>query len=232
MESRPDRIMVSPAFEVTKAVLAGTGQEYKKRFFVHIIWKRIENFILSAYDAYSGMIGRSCMHDCGPHASCRCRLCVAIGDEDTCISPECKECRPTMFKWIIFWSLVAFLLLSQMIYALLIFFKAMNKRGGKNSSSFALAKCCVFDPSMYTEFDRRTYRRRHHLLFKYWPLLKLPPMLLIIVTIIMGAVLHELMSYVFSDAIRDIWHVIPEELYPSDHLMLAVQLSQTKEIYT
>ena len=63
-------------------------------------------------------------------------------------------------------------------------------------------------------------RMKHHKFCKIWPILRLPPMILVIVSVLMVFLLVEFGLFTFKDTINDVYSIIPEELNPSDHLML------------
>ncbi|KAK3797882.1 hypothetical protein RRG08_052481 [Elysia crispata] len=90
--SRPDRILVSPSIQVVDSHLQGQGDLYVNSFYTAIVIKRIETVFGSAFDSFTGKVGYSCLHDCGPHGSCRCGLCVKGGNKLNCNIPDCAEC--------------------------------------------------------------------------------------------------------------------------------------------
>ncbi|GFS18550.1 endonuclease exonuclease phosphatase [Elysia marginata] len=74
--SRPDRILLSPTFKVIRSDLYGHGGPYINSCYSAIIMKRTMSMLRSAFDSFIRRNGYSCLHDCGPHGSCRCGICV------------------------------------------------------------------------------------------------------------------------------------------------------------
>ena len=227
MESRPDRILISTSLHVTAGLLLGEGVEYRRRFSVHILWARLHNILGTAYDSWTGKTGRSCWHDCGPHSSCRCGVCISGGDTNFCLLPHCAECAPEVFSRFLVCVVVFSLLVAQLIYALLKFFQTMNQRGHQFEipQCFGL-NCCVFDRRLYTRITPSSRRNKCHRLLQMWPVLRLPPGVLLVVTLLLFALFAEVTWYTFLDAIADMYAIIPEELYPSDHLLLTGQVKE------
>ncbi|GFO01929.1 endonuclease/exonuclease/phosphatase family protein [Plakobranchus ocellatus] len=93
--SRPDRILVSPSFQVKRTFLSGQGESYRDEFIFSILLSRAKRVLRSGYDSFIGKTGYSCLHDCGPHGSCRCGVCVKGGNQLNCDLPDCFECNST-----------------------------------------------------------------------------------------------------------------------------------------
>ena len=233
-ESRPDRVFVSDDLAVTSAELHGYGTTYRRKFMYHVLWQRLERVLSATYDSWQGQRGRSCAHDCGPHASCRCGVCVGgHEDKNVCHLPDCEECSPLTFSLLLLSLTVTVILLVQLIFGALQVLLTMNERSKSLDQSTdrqtgLMGNCCLCDPQLYRDMSVRLRRYKKSLLCRVWPLCRLPPMLLVIVSLLMIFVYVEFTLMMFKDAVDDVYAVIPEELYPSDHLMLTVKLVKSK----
>ena len=197
----------------------------------HVLWTRLERYLATTHDAWRGQRGRSCDHDCGPHASCRCGLCVGGGgDKNTCLLPDCEECSVTTFYFLVISVIVNIVLLMQLIFGALQVLLTMNERAKVDQSTDRQTgiwgNCCLCDPQLYKDLSTRLRHYKKSLLCKVWPVCRLPPMLLVIVTVLMIFMFAEFVLFVFKDTADDVYAIIPEELYPSDHLMLTVSLTK------
>ena len=102
-------------------------------------------------------------------------------------------------------------------------------RPGTNPEFLCLGKCCLCNSELYTPAigGIANPARQHKVLkvlTKAWPVLKLPPMALFVVTLLLLGFYIETTYLYFDSAWKDVYSIIPEELYPSDHLMLFVKL--------
>ena len=170
--------------------------------------------------------GYSCQHDCGPHASCRCGMCVAGGNTHPCLIPECVECQPHHYKMVMLCMICLLVAAAQLIYAMLRVLLTLNKANRFNVAG--KYKVCLFNPALYTSATP-VYGRSHHttrckILFKLFPWLRLPSMLLFIFSILCLFVVMEIVQTIFFYNLNMIYDIIPEEFYPSDHLFLTSQI--------
>lgn len=218
LESRPDRILLSDTFSVESTSLHGDGSVYKERFFYHIIYRRLEDVIGTMLDSYHGRQGRSCWHDCGPHASCRCGVCVAVGDQEACLLPECAECSGSQFVGVLIIIGLFIALVAHLIYSLLQVLHTMNSETRQTISNCLGIHCCLLNQALYT--NSRPYQRRHSAIRKILPCARLPPMVLLISSVLCIMFLFEATILIFDGVVQDVYNVLPEEMYPSDHLML------------
>ena len=226
LESRPDRILVCERFRVTSAEVLGNGTVYRQRYFLHIWWNRFDNLLGAAVDSYQGRRGRSCPYDCGPHASCRCGVCVSGGDGRPCLLPACPECAPVTLVLVVVAVVTVIGLLAQLVYALLQVLHAMNRRSPDLVGPFLSLNCCLCNPRLYA-VPTVARRCRHSRLVRAWPCLRLPPVFLIVVSVLLAFLWLEIVLFVFREGLQDINSILPEEMYPSDHLLLVVQFQKT-----
>ena len=194
---------------------------------MHILWNRGENVLWAAYNAFMGEKGRSCLYDCGTHASCRCGVCVSGGDRRTCDLPDCEECDSMTFKLLFVAAVVFLLLFAQLIYGALLVLLTMNERASSRRTSQAWCdNCCLCDPELYVSMSRKIKRRtRQSVLWTMWPLLRLPPMVLFVVSLGLIFIFMEFAILAFQDLFDDVYAIIPEEFYPSNHLLLTIELT-------
>lgn len=228
-ESRPDRIFVSSDLTVSSASLSGDGRTYKEKFMYHIIWHRASLLMAAMRNSWMGLSGRPCIIDCGPHASCRCGVCVGgHGDKNSCLLPSCDECSPGSFCYLLITFGIFILLIAQLLFGLLQVLLTMNERARRSPSGDTqtgiFGNCCLCDPDLYSNLNNKLRHFKRSSICRLWPVLRLPPMILVLVTVIALFVYFELTLVIFSDAVSDVYAIIPEELYPSDHLMLSVDL--------
>ena len=167
--------------------------------------------------------------DCGPHASCRCGLCVAGGDKNLCLVPECSECSPQIINQLYAITAVLLLIIAQLSYAILrVLYTIAMVRPGTNREFLCLGKCCLCNMELYSPAigGVANPKRQHkviRILTKYWPVLRLPPMLLFFLTFLCLVFYIQIIMMYFDKAVNDIHAVIPEEYFPSDHLMLVME---------
>ena len=202
---------------------------YKERYFYHIWWNRFDSFIRTAFDAYQGKQGKSCPYDCGPHASCRCGMCVSGGDQNKCRLPNCSECLPSTLIYAAIALLTFLALLAQLIYALTQVLHAMNHRSPESFSPFFDINCCLCNPRLYALPSTTRWCRRS-LLVRTWPCLRLPPVFLAVVSVLLGFLWLEIVLFIFREGLHDINSILPEELYPSDHLLLVARIQKMASV--
>ena len=193
--------------------LLGDGKIYQERYGYHITWNRLSNIISTARDSKHGLEGRSCAYDCGPHASCRCGVCVGGGDQNACAVPNCEECTSAFLLFLFCICISSLFLAGLLIYAMLRVMHAMNRRGHLDMPR---QLCCLLNPLLYTQPDRRGS--------KMWCLCKLPPMIMVIFCVLLICLFIQLILHGFKDVLDDIGAVIPEEYFPSDHRLLVVEI--------
>lgn len=174
------------------------------------------NVLSAAYDSLKGHQGRSCAYDCGPHASCRCGVCVAGGDHNACALPTCNECAPNLVGTVAVSLFIIALLIAQIIFAALKVMHGMNYRGRMDGPA---SLCCLCNPRLYLD---QGLRRRS------WLRCGLPPMVHFIVAVVLLLFFFQLALYVFKDVADDVTLTIGEEFFPSDHKMLYVELNIKK----
>lgn len=144
-----------------------------------------------------------------------------------CDLPDCEECNLVTWKVFELLSVIAVLLVIQLIYSALRVLRTMNDRSHRPCAKLPCCNYfCLCDASMFksipSSFSKRS--KRHRLLVTLCPHLRLPPMVLFLATVLSCGCFVVVFYNVFSSAITDIGAVLPEELFPSDHLMLTVHV--------
>lgn len=221
LESRPDRIFASEKFGVKSAQVLGDGSVYRHRYYYHVIISRTGKL----WDAMSSQApGRSCLIDCGPHASCRCGLCVAGGDDHACDMPDCEECSASARLSILLCISILVMLLLLILYATLRLLRALNYSGYGEIGSWLGAHCCLCNPALYFG-SQQPSRHRPGRLARLCCCSRLPPMPLLLSTLVIFFCAAQLTLMACSEVLNDIYSIIPEELYPSDHLLFTATLS-------
>ena len=159
LESRPDRILVSDTLSVLSAELKGDGHVYRVRYLYHIMYHRLQNILWSSYKSFRGLHGSSCVHDCGPHASCRCGVCVAIGDNNACLLPECEECSASKFIFLIVLLVLLILCFCHIVYAILQILTTTTYDAHQRVATCFGIHCCLLNQTLYVPGPRSRRRR-------------------------------------------------------------------------
>lgn len=121
-------------------------------------------------------------------------------------------------------------IVAQLLYSVLrVMHTIAMIRPGTNPEFLCFGKCCLCNAELYRPViggivNPARQHRLIRLLTKLWPVLKLPPMALVFVTVLMLGLYCEIVYLYFDSVWRDVYSIIPEELFPSDHLMLVVDL--------
>lgn len=169
-----------------------------------------------------GKTGYSCLQDCGPHGSCRCGVCIKGGNNNSCLLPDCPECSPMLLMaFLAYIGLFCYLILLTLLASVKILVVASDF---KNTSIVAYGcTCCLCNPLLIRS---STLSSRHWLGRCLWclGLRRVPPAylllsstLLIILCILGGGI-------IFSQSLETLHSLMAEELFPSDHLLLVVNL--------
>ncbi|XP_063438028.1 uncharacterized protein LOC134719030 [Mytilus trossulus] len=227
LESRPDRIMVNSETEVISASLSGHGTIYKRQYKSSIVFSRFQTVLKQAALSYHSISGFSCFHDCGPHGSCRCGVCVADGNDKTCHLPNCIECNAIFYNNYFIMTCIAIFVLIHVFFAVLsILITAANFKGETISSLLGF-KCCLCNPDLYTKPILLTRRSKFIKICHKWPLFRIPPCYLLFISSVSFVFVLIVIKYHFSDMIKTVNNILDEEYFPSDHLMLSVTLKYT-----
>lgn len=224
MESRPDRIIISSDIEVVDGHLSGTGNKYRSQYKTSIILNRFRTVLNHAALSYYKTSGYSCLHDCGPHGSCRCGVCVAIGNEHTCQLPDCEECSGDIYRHYVILLCIAVFVLIHLFYSVLSILITGAKFRGESVYTILGFKCCLFNPDLYKRPILMTRRSKFLKICNKWPLFKLPPCHLLLISSIVVNVVFISAKFMFVNTLKSINKILDEEFYPSDHLMLTVKL--------
>ncbi|XP_038061462.1 uncharacterized protein LOC119732137 [Patiria miniata] len=225
-QSRPDRILFSSkSWRVNSCHLLGHGEEYAKMLTLRITWNRLTTLLSAAENAfYPTTTPRGCLHDCGPHGSCRCGICVSGGDKNRCEIPNCPECSADVFRNYLIIKVLFIILVVQFLVSLVLFVlqcRARRKQALSSGSSSLIFSCCSFG-NRYSATPKvpRSRLCMVHLLRFIWPLLYMRPSYQLFICSVCCVLLFVLCFHLFEDALRVIYAVLPEELNPSDHLMV------------
>ncbi|KAK3101761.1 hypothetical protein FSP39_006160 [Pinctada imbricata] len=223
LESRPDRILVSSNLRPVSAELTGDGRFYKDLYSGSIMYHRFRTVIQSAFLSYRGIAGYSCLQDCGPNGSCRCGVCVKGGNQNNCQLPDCVECNSHIYKLYVAFIMISLTLLIHLFYAVVIILVTGSDYRREELFNILGCNCCLCNKNLY----RKGTSRKHKLLklLQRWPLFRLPPYLLLVLTLIMLLVTYFYGKSVFADTFKTVYSVMEEEYFPSDHLMLTVGIN-------
>ena len=222
--SRPDRIHVSMPYKVMEARVLGNGSTYRDYYQPNIRWARLESVLGAGQDAYFGLRGFSCRHNCGPHASCRCGVCVSGGDQNMCETSECPECSAKLYGFFLIFSALLTALVLQFLYALLRVLLTLNEQRQMALAHSLGLNCCLCNPKLYSSMSTTIRRSRYNSICRYLPCCHMPPFFHVVFSMFCILLLCVLSQYIFEGSLNTVYAVIPEELYPSDHLMLIAKL--------
>ncbi|KAL8605781.1 hypothetical protein ACOMHN_011143 [Nucella lapillus] len=149
LTSRPDRILISSSVRATEVSLHGRGVEYKTRHAADIFTHRLHRVMKAAKESLGQHAGFSCLHDCGPHGSCRCGVCVRAGvSTPPCHLPDCLECSSTVFmqlSFFFFLAAVLFLLAGTATVKILVVASSIDQGGDSLVHGFS---CCLCNPDI------------------------------------------------------------------------------------
>ncbi|RUS78299.1 hypothetical protein EGW08_013934 [Elysia chlorotica] len=221
--SRPDRILVSPSIKEVNYYIYGHGAPYRNRFYSAIVMNRVESVLRSAVDSFLGKAGYSCLHDCGPHGSCRCGVCVQGGNELNCNIPECEECDRGSF--ILFIVILFPMLLSLVLLMFFVIRTLVVSANFNQEDLFAILgyRCCLFNAKLFRY--RSLPRTLRSVLGRASVLWRLPPLPMVLVSLTVSTILSFLFMMSFLENFKYIYSILPEELFPSDHLMVVAEIS-------
>ncbi|XP_077985526.1 uncharacterized protein LOC144440131 [Glandiceps talaboti] len=231
LESRPDRILVSSkSLQVRSAKIVGDGVIYKRSFSSHISWNRFTTVWDAAYNSYYGASGKACYHDCGPHGSCRCGVCVAGGNKEACLLPDCSECNADVYFYFVAMSIVFFLCLVQFLYASLQILFILNQKNQRLMESMGI-NCCLFYPGLYTSSGNphRSKWKVWRIIARLWPFCRMPAFYQVTSCGVLMVTIIVIGLYMFQDTLSTMSDILPEEYFPSDHRMLTAILGILKD---
>ncbi|XP_060581006.1 uncharacterized protein LOC132737690 isoform X1 [Ruditapes philippinarum] len=224
-ESRPDRILVESKLSVKNAKVIGNGERYKQRYKAAVHWSRFTTVIQSAYLSYQGVEGYPCSHDCGPHGSCQCGVCVAIGNKKDCLLPYCDNCISDVLENLVLHFIIFVIVLFHLFYSVVLILTIGANSYGDTLHSILGFKCCLFNPKL-CKFSGKTFGRKQQCLkfCQMWPLFWFPPYIQFFGCLI---ILYSFSIYtkrVFKPVLDLTYTVLEEELFPSDHLMVVAHV--------
>ena len=216
--SRPDRILVSDRyFAVRMAEVRGHGPDYAEKFKHHIRHARQAAILEAAKRTYYRQPGGNCIHDCGPHGSCRCGICVGGGDKNACPVPDCHECTTEFYRH---YLIIKFL-----------------------SCAFVL-QLCIAAIQIGLSLYRGGTLHRHRTIFQVPTAVSLKRMRHLYISSCLNmcrslAILNFLIGLgglwtmgawsqaVFGESTELVNNILPEEFNPSDHLMVISEVDLT-----
>ncbi|KAJ8301501.1 hypothetical protein KUTeg_020488 [Tegillarca granosa] len=226
LESRPDRILVNAiGYNPLSSRIVGDGATYRAKFNHSIMYYRTKILLYNSYLSYKNTIGYSCEHDCGPHGSCRCGICVKGGNQNGCLLPECSECNRKTFQNVLCYLFVFSFTIIHLFYGILSVL--LTGSNYKRDAVFSIlgCNCCLCNRKLFTpqNFNPRKYKFLKWC--RLWPLFRLPPYLLLAISMLSLIIIYlVLKNLVFSESLKTINSVMDEEFYISDHLMLIAEL--------
>ncbi|XP_064606868.1 uncharacterized protein LOC135471533 [Liolophura sinensis] len=226
LHSRPDRVLASSVFKPTSLFLVGSGDAYEKRYHHSIVLDRFWTIVSQAGNSYAGLQGYPCLHDCGPHGSCRCGVCVGGGNTNTCLLPNCKECSSTLFRNLVIYGFMLAICLVHLLYAAVLVLNRSVRRHGRTIRQIFGCNCCLCNPSLYSGMSfPRNVGWRSSKLQRLWPCLRMPPMVFFMIFLTFSLLMFYIGKHlVFSEMLNTTYSIMNEELYPSDHLMVIADL--------
>lgn len=219
-------MLASSVFKPELQFLVGSGDAYENRYYSSIILNRFWTIVSQARNSYTGLAGYPCLHDCGPHGSCRCGVCVRGGNTNNCLLPNCKECSSTVFRNLVIYGFVLAFCLVHLLYAAVLVLNRSVRRHGRTIRQIFGCNCCLCNPSLYSGMSfPRTVGGRYTKVQRLWPFLRLPPMVFLITFLTFSLLtFYAGKLVVFSEMLNTTYRVMDEELYPSDHLMVIADL--------
>lgn len=192
--SRPDRILVSlTGLKVISADLHGDGKIYQQKYSFQNKLQRLRRIFQMARETALGpRFKYTCHQDCGPHASCRCGVCVKGGDQNNCELPFCYECDAEHYHSFIFIGLLYAASVAFIMYILL---------------KMLIMRCPV-----------RTRRSHSRILFLCSNRIFGLGLIALVIS------LYIITMYSLRDTLETVNSRIPEEMFPSDHMMVVAKL--------
>lgn len=201
--------------------LHGDSFIYRNKYHLHIIFQRVSNIYSTIFAVKQGHIGFSCLHDCGPHASCRCGNCVDNTDTGIlpCKLPDCDECKKIHYHILRIGFVIVMVLTAQLVYSVLRILLAKNRRTRRQVQHFCGLNCCLCDEKLYM------IRSRRGGLTKYLPWYYYSPCGMLIFSLLSFVICVVILYMLVKDMLSNIFGIIPEELNISDHLLIHAQLT-------
>ena len=169
--------------------------------------------ISSSYDCFHGIYGYSCIQDCGPRGSCRCGVCVNIGNGNNCLLIDCNECNSSKFVAFLIFVFIAAILIG---FTLLAILQLMLTTVRSTSRTY----CCLCNPRLYYS---AILHSKFRILQRLFPFIK-SSMSCLLLCFLINLIFITFASYIFSSTLHTVFQVMAEEFYPSDHLMLTSEL--------
>ncbi|XP_033647637.1 uncharacterized protein LOC117307090 isoform X1 [Asterias rubens] len=227
-QSRPDRILLSSkSWSVVSCSTIGLGKGYANRYTKHIIWSRLATVLNSSKSLfYNTPSSRGCLHDCGPHGSCRCGVCVSGGNRNNCELPNCPECSSNAYRNCLVVLLLLSVLFAQILVATVLLIKQLRVARRRPFSRCLRACFCqaLRGKPPVSFLPQVSYSRQSAvavLMHILCPLCHLRPICQIFIYCVCTVLLMLFCYlYLFEDSLRTIYAILPEELNPSDHLMV------------
>ncbi|CAL1548175.1 unnamed protein product [Lymnaea stagnalis] len=221
--SRPDRILVPQNFTVTLTMTAGDGVDYKRHYYLSVLLSRAKAIIKTSFDAFVGKTGYSCLQDCGPHGSCRCGVCVTGGNQHNCNIPDCSECGNNKFIIFILITVPLFTAVSTVFFSIVKILLVSSRFSQQDLWDILGYRCCLFNKQLF--LCKAVPRRYKANLSRFLLLCQLPPVLLLLLMSFVIFGLCVSFYLILKDSINLAYAVLPEEMFPSDHLMVLTKLN-------
>ncbi|XP_070193785.1 uncharacterized protein [Littorina saxatilis] len=223
LTSRPDRILVTNDITVEETQLHGDGTQYKSRHSRDILFHRFWRVLHVARDTFQGGTGFSCLHDCGPHGACRCGVCMNNEAFDRCLLPDCSECSSGVYLLACAFSVIFFLLLVLAVIAAIKILVVASRMDQSDAFFLLGCTCCLCNPKLIRQ-STMTGRHWTGRLLRCLGVGKLSPVYLLLFCLIVMVLCLTVGFAVLKSSFDMVGGVMPEEYFPSDHLMLAAEL--------
>ena len=190
------------------------------------MWNRLYLVHATALAVFYGFRGFSCEHDCGPHASCRCGVCVGgpLLNQAHCDLEDCTECNVTHLcvMWLI---LILFIIVvTQFLYSILRVLLIKSRRTREKMRYYLGAKCCLCDSELFTPSAASPVSLK-----RFLPWLTLSPYGMLTFSVVCLVGVCFLAYITLRGVLEDVWNTIPEEFYASDHLLIYGRFLMTKK---
>lgn len=204
------------------AGLAGNGTDFRNYNYQNVIISRAKTILRTSFDAVFGRSGYSCLQDCGPHGSCRCGICISGGNQNNCNIPDCAECSSLTFISFLALMIPFGICLLVLFFSVLKILIVSTKLRHEDILEIFGYRCCLFNKNL---FNFPTVPRKYKMkATKLFYLCKLPPFLLMLIMLILLLLVLLLLRLFFHDNIQLIYSLLPEEMFPSDHLIVFARL--------
>ena len=195
-----------------------SGADYSSYYHSSVVMSRVRRVLLSGYASLTGLSGYSCRHDCGPHGSCRCGVCVTGGNQLNCDLPHCGECSGSHFVIFLFIFIPFCVMAATLFYAVLKVLVVSSKFSQEAIQDILGYRCCLFNKNLFRM--NAVPRKYKSFLSRIFFIYQLPPYVLIVFSVVVLLIQVITLKMFFSDSVSTVYSILPEELFPSDHSLV------------